>query len=214
MSLSNKLRQVFDEHGDRLPAYAWASEATRWTELVFCLLRQCVKGNSNGAREATDILAGMGLLDVNTLATLANDDARFFAQILIRCGFSNTEAKRGIGVLTSVATSVKANYSGKIQRLLRKHGEKLRDEMTATFREAGLARAELKYAVTHWLQNALSMPISLESDAVRRFCVENRVTVSQLVETADTLDVNVSLIDDLLEMMPEKKKGSRKSRRV
>jgi hypothetical protein len=54
--------------------------------------------------------------------------------------------------------------------------------------------------LTRWLQNALEMPIPLSNNEVQSFCKKYKCTVQQLVDAADTLDINVAIVDDLIKL--------------
>lgn len=76
----------------------------------------------------------------------------------------------------------------------------MRDELANALGGESLNAGQLRYAIGHWLQNALSVPISLEHPAVLGFCKKNGISVGELVAAADELDLNVALVDDLLEL--------------
>jgi hypothetical protein len=198
MHLTDRLKQIYEKHQDELPEYGWASERDRWAELMFCLLCRVRDDELDATRAAVDLLNLLGLLDVNVLAALSGQDAAILDRVLRSNGFSAAQASRGADVLKAVAARTRKDFHGKLQRVLRKHGELLRQELSGAFASCGLKRPDIDYAVSQWLQNAASLPISLESNAVKAFCKSNRVGMDQLLNAADALDVNVALVDDLL----------------
>jgi len=196
--LVRRLQSVFERHQDELPEYGWASEGDRWAELVFCLLCQVRNEEPEATRAAVDLLNLLGLLDVPVLARMEGEDAAILKRVLRSHGFTAADAARGEALLRAIAQRTTRRFQGKVQRVLRKHGERMRQEFTRAFAGAGLSETALEYALSQWLQNALSLPISLENDAVRAFCKAQRVRLADLVECADALDINMALVDDLI----------------
>lgn len=208
MTLADRLQRMYEKHRAELPEYAWASERDRWAELVFCLLSRLREEELEATRAAVDLLNLLGLLRVEVLAGLSGEDASILQRVLRSHGFSPAQASRAAEVLAAVAARTQQEYDGKLQRVLRKHGELLRRELSAAFTACGLEQTELDHAVSQWLQNAVNLPISLENDAVKAFCKSQRVRLDQLLEAADALDVNVALVDDLLAVaQPPRRRG-------
>jgi hypothetical protein len=203
MDLQATLRGLFLEHEADLGTYAWVSEDDRWAELVFCLLSRFGDRDPESLRDTVATLGGLGLLDLEMLAGDADPADRVAIVldfVLRRGGFSASEAARAARALRHVAEVIRRDHGGKLQRLLRRHGEALRDELVRAFGSDALAGDELGRAVSHWLQNALSLPISLESPAVAAFCARLGVTPQELWRAADELGLNLAVVDDLVEM--------------
>jgi hypothetical protein len=196
--IADELAQVYRKHQAELPEYGWASEGDRWAELVFCLVCRIRLDDLEATRACVDVLNMLGLLEPRVLATLDPDDAAMLNRVLQSHGFSVAEARKTIKVLQAVGLQTGKLFNGKIQRLLRNHGEKLRSEIARAFAGSGLSSRDLNHAATLWLQNALSVPLSLESDAVKAFCKSNGASLPELVDAADELNINMALIDDLL----------------
>jgi len=198
MNLVERLQRIYEKHEPELPEYGWASERDRWAELIFCLLSRVRVDELPATRAAVDLLNLLGLLEVKVLAGLTREDASILDRVLRSHGYSAAQATRGAEVLTAVAQRTQQEFEGKLQRALRRHGELLRQELSSAFASCGLQPTELDYAVSQWLQNAASLPISLESEAVKTFCRSHRVGLDKLIQAADALDLNVALVDDLL----------------
>lgn len=202
-SLEAQIQQLYEQYGSILSPYAWASETARWTELVFCLLHQCSDVDSEYTRAAVTMLQDLDLLEVDKLVRLddtTNENTITFATILKQHGFSEAATQHAAKVLFGAANIVKTHYNGKIQRYLRQHGQIMRDELVDSFADSILTKPQLEYAIVHWLQNTVNLPISLESKAVREFCEKNKVSIEDLLQACDALDINVAIVDDLLEL--------------
>lgn len=201
--LKDKLQEIYDQHEPDLSAYVWVSEADRWAELAFCLLNQLTDLEPEQVRMIVNRLQDLGVLRI---VALAGDGPEYqetrtvLAYVLKRYGFSDQDAERGVQLLTHVAQHVQRDYAGKIQGFLRRHAKMMRDELLETLKDPALGDRELRYAITLWLQNAVSLPISLESSAVVKFCQDNEAAPEDLWKAADGLDLNLALVDDLIEM--------------
>jgi hypothetical protein len=62
----------------------------------------------------------------------------------------------------------------------------------------GVEEPQLQYAVSHWLQNAVSLPVSLEHPAVIAFRSEFGLDAKGLEDVVDALDINLAVVDDVL----------------
>ena len=203
MDLKTQLQKLFEKHESDIGAYAWMYETDRWAELIFCLLNQYNLQDAEATRMTVNSLQYLGLLEIDKLAaleTIGDDHAVVLTYILKQHGFSEKDVPRAVRLLCQVASVIKKGYDGKIQRYLRRQGEVMRDELVNAFGHESLSTEQLRYAISHWLQNALSLPVSLEHQAVREFCSKNGVTLEDLLRTADELNLNIALVDDLLEL--------------
>jgi hypothetical protein len=203
MNLEAQIQQLHEQYGLFLSSSIWASENARWTELVFCLLHQCSDVDSEYTRAAVTMLQDLDLLDVNKLIFLddtTSENTITFFTILKHHGFSESATQRAAKVLFGAANVVNTQYNGKIQRYLRQHGQIMRDELVDSFADSILTKPQLEYAIGHWLQNVLNLPISLETKAVREFCEKNKISIEDLLQASDVLNINVAIVDDLLEL--------------
>lgn len=203
MELKAQLQQLYEQHEFDLATYAWASEDDRWAELVFCLLLQCSEQEPELTRSAVAVLQSLFLIDVGKMLHLSETTHEIrviYAYVLRQHGFSSDDVDLACSLLAHVANIVQHNYGGKIQRYLRRHGEVMRDELVSAFDSTSLDKSRMAYAISHWLQNVLSLPISLQHNAVVEFCQKSDVTPQDLWQAADELGINLAVIDDLLEM--------------
>jgi hypothetical protein len=202
-----QLQQLFERYESDIGTYAWMYETDRWAELIFCLLNQYNRQDTQVTRMAVSSLQYLGLLEIDKLAVLetpGDETVILLTYILKQHGFSEENARDAVRLLAQVAKVIQKEYGGKVQRYLRRQGELMRDELVKVFESESLSTEQLRYAVSHWLQNALSMPVSLEHQAVIEFCQKNEVTLEDFLSTADELNLNIALIDDLLELDMER----------
>ncbi len=203
MDLKTQLQALFEKYESDIGAYAWMYETDRWAELIFCLLNQYNQRNTDSTRMAVSTLQYLGLLESEKLAVLeipCNEDVVIVTYVLRKHGFSEEDIQRAVKLLAQVAKMIQKDYEGKIQRYLRHHGQVIRDELVNAFSGESLTTEQLRYAISHWLQNVLSLPVSLEHQAVIEFCNRNGVTLEDLMWASDELNLNTALVDDLLEL--------------
>jgi hypothetical protein len=72
------------------------------------------------------------------------------------------------------------------------------DDVDKLFDVPSSDRSALASAYTYWLQNALSMPLSLVDQTMWTFCEKNGVTPEELIAAADDLNINIAFLDDLI----------------
>jgi hypothetical protein len=186
----------------------WISERARWTELAFSLLTRVTHLPQKEVRRVTNELDALDLLDITELAAMptgagaaeTNIHARRTLEHLEGSGFEAGEARRGLATLQAISTSLVKNHGGKIQKCLRQAGEHILTELTMTFALSSLSEEEAGHALTFWLQNVLSLPLSLKDEAVLAFCTHYGLTPEQLTAAADELDINIALVDDLVQL--------------
>jgi hypothetical protein len=188
-------------------SHQWLSEADRWKEMVFALLTCCTKLPQQDVRLLSDELFQLDLLQISSLAGIitkpsashaVHPHSRRFIQTLQEGGFSKQEAARGLSVICQAASALAKGYSGKIQFYLRSYAEKILGDARSVFRFSELSDEEVRYAITLWLQNVCSMPVSLQDEAVQAFGKANRIAMKDFFASADEMDVNVAWVDDLI----------------
>lgn len=212
------LREATLTHGDGLAAgWQWLWEASRWRELALSLLLQVEGGPSGNSRALVEKMGNLGLLDVPALARLIRDaggldfddtHARRVLAVLQDGGFDPDKARRALTALAETARGLERHFGGKIQRYLRHYGEQMLRELGNFFQFTALSDAETQDAFTFWLQNVLSMPLSLVDKHMQAFCQQHGLTTEQLVAAADELDMNLAFLDDVLMSAALKKQGS------
>lgn len=205
MDISDELLAIASRHEEELTTLFWASEKDRWTELLFCVLNAFLDDPVR-ARELVATLAGAGLTEPDVLAQAGAPGAESGAALRFILGSQLVEpadVTRAAGLLTRIASVTENRFQGKLQRYLRRQGELMRDDLAGMFGDAGQPEgeqpaAELRLGLTHWLQNACGIPISVQDSSIQRFCEQRGVTVTQLADAADEIDFNLALVDDVI----------------
>lgn len=203
MDVRDELEALRERHAHELGSIAWTSEVDRFTELVFCLLN-AKEDDPPRVRTLVEVLARVGLDDPATLADATEPTSRAGATlrfVLAQYGIPADAVEDRAAILARLGTVVTSSFEGGIQRFLRRHAEAMRDELAALLTDAGhQVHDETRRAVTHWLQNAASMPLSVNDDAVEAFCRERGLTVADLQEAADAVGLNVAVVDDVIRL--------------
>jgi hypothetical protein len=201
------LRKTLTTEGsDLVLNHLWIWEVERWKELVFALLSRIIKISEDEVRDLVDNLAELELLDTTALSALCRDNgspnledsnARHILGLFQEKGLGEADAQRGLTAMCEVALGLQQHYGGKVQRYLRHYGELMLRDIEQSFHFSELNESEVKQAFIYWLQNVLNMPLSLVDENVVEFCKKNSLTVEELFEAADELDINFALVDDL-----------------
>jgi hypothetical protein len=200
MDLHEELLDLTARHAELIDGFPWAFERSRWEELVFCLLN-AFSDDAAGARAVVAALDGAGVLTPAALAEAGRDaDERgvVVRHVLLHHGFDDALTAAVASILAQVAAAVQERYSGRLQRLLRAHAEVMREELLGMVPDPEEYGVELTRAFSHWLQNAADLPICLVDGPVQSFLGAREITVAELEAAADTVDVNIALIDDVL----------------
>jgi hypothetical protein len=202
--LKEEIRGLYIRYRELLPdIYRWEDEKDRWEELLLCYFRRLADRSEPDLRRVLASLGDLGLLEPDRLSELVSSDghlnrqAPFFmllSTLLAGNGFETSVIEKTLTAVGEVARGIRMRH-GKIQLLLRKHARAMLEDLRSTT----LDRAVEEEILTTWLQ-ALEMPIASADDAVRRFTQERGCTPDDLTAAADSLDVNVSVIDDLIRL--------------
>ncbi len=203
--LKEEIRGLYVRYRDLLPdVYRWEDEKERWEELVFCYFRQLANKSESDLRRVVSALGDLGLLEAERLSVLVSDqgnlnyESPFFVQmskLLTENGFESDAADRTLKAIGQVARGIRVRH-GKLQILLRKHARALLDDL----RQTSLETAVEEEILSTWLQGALEMPIASADEHVTRFARERGCTLDDLTTAADSLDINVGVIDDLIRL--------------
>jgi uncharacterized protein YjbI with pentapeptide repeats len=205
--LEFELKKLLLENMNLFDRYQWPIEDLRWTELVLSLLLAQNKKHQDRIRELVVTLDSLELLDVEDLAGIPTHQegidmnythARRIYDILNEFGFNYEESQASIITLHEAAANLKQYHDGKVQKYLRKYGDRMVREVPQNFTFSRLSDRDSKYAFTFWFQNVLNMPISLEDENVLEFCKEFRVSFEQLQAEIDKLGANLGLFDDII----------------
>lgn len=191
----------------RLREFAWPYESDRWYKLVFAVLTQVCDQPEEELEELVDYLANLGHLQIEQLARISttedlvdstDDEAKKILAILRTKGISDEEALRALTLLCQIARGLEANYKGKIQRYLRAYGERILKDIPQALSLTGISNEDIRGVFVNWLQSVINMPLSLHSSKIDAFCQKQGITTKDLFQAADILDVNFSIVDDLV----------------
>ena len=84
------------------------------------------------------------------------------------------------------------------------------DQLQQMVMSTGVGEKESRKTAVLWLQNVANIPILLpEDDHIRDFCKKHKITKEELVDSADRLDLNVAVLDDLLALEASAGESSR-----
>lgn len=213
-----QLRKLITRYSDFFAYHQWPSEHERWVELIFALVTRISKKPESEIRYIVEELDDIGLLDIEELSNVqkAGNDIDFnspFAKRVFESllesrligdgstmsGFTREESKSSLLVISEAAKSLTENSDGKIQKYLRKYGQQMVDEFSDSFSFSGIDKKDLENAITYWLQNVLNMPIHLKTESIDTFCKDHQISNEELVNVADSLDINIALLDDMID---------------
>jgi AcrR family transcriptional regulator len=186
------------------PAHPWLWEVDRWRELVFALLTRVADNPEEDLRELTKQMADLDLLDVGELAKLHEDRdaplAQRITELMTEMGIAEDQAGAALTTVIEAAWGLDQHYGGEIQRYLRRYGEQMLREIDESFHFTEMKPDAVAEAFTYWLQNVLSMPLSLTDESEQAFCERYGFTPLELREAADRLGLNLSVVDDLVQL--------------
>jgi hypothetical protein len=192
---------------DQLSDYAWASETSRWNELVIFLASQMCDLQEHDLRELVKYLSDLGHLEVEQLARInmtgdtidrAGEEASKILGAFGRKGLPEEQALKVLLPLCQMARTLSSDFGGKIQLYLRSYGETMLKDVPERFSLKGIDDAGVRRVFTRWLQKVVNMPVLLQDSVVAEFCEKNGLGVTELVEAADNIDMNVAIVDELL----------------
>lgn len=221
MKKSDNKKQSFDKdqlrffvmeqwpaHAEQLNQYQWPWETKRWHELVFCVVLRIGHPmvEADVARRVVNIMADLDLLDIDTLASsIAKDgkpdknnlDVDLMQNILKRMGIADQKVVTIIETACRIASALKKQHGGKIQKYLRAYGERMLEESGSQLNLDNLDTADVRYIFGLWLQNVLNMPVLLGEPALDDICEAFHASLDDLVNVADDLDLNLAVLDDM-----------------
>jgi len=213
--LDFQLRKLLTKYSEVFDSHLWLSEHDRWVELIFCLVSTISNQSDPDVRDVIEVLDDLGLLEIEELAQipatkggidLNSAHAKRVIEILNESGFTKAESHKSVLAVYEAAKSLKKNHDGKIQKYLRKYGQKMLDEVTQEFSFSGINADDVRYAFTYWLQNVLNMPISLTDSNINNFCKDKKTNMRDLLDMADQMDINLALLDDLIQLERQESK--------
>lgn len=198
---------------NQLGVYNWASETSRWNELVAILASHVCEQSEDDMKELTQYLTDLGLLDVQKLAEIdvcdnkidrANKKVGKIIDIFERKDLSEEQALKFLLPLCQIAKKLSADFGGKIQLYLRSYGMTMLREAMAFFPLQGMSKDEALLIFTAWLQRVANMPVLLLTSEVNEFCKKHELSSAELIEAADNIDMNVAIIDEMLKLEAKK----------
>ena len=202
-----QLRKLLVKYSDLFAYHQWPSEHERWIELLFALVTRICRKPETEVRDVIEELDDLGLLDVEELSEIPaagghidfnSTNARHLIQVLSESGFTKEESRNTVLVMHEASTSLERHHDGKIQKYIRKYGQRMIDELSENFSFSKMRKHDVELAFTYWLQNVLNMPVNLKTKSTDAFCERFKVTDEKLVREADRMDVNLALLDDMI----------------
>jgi hypothetical protein len=151
--------------------------------------------------QATVLLEVLSRLQLSSVSALAHADentVQFIAKIILQLSTELTMATNVASAITSVARGVREQWAGYVQRFLRRHNLAMIEELGNHLHDFGIERNAASRAAILWLQNVANAPVLMEDERVRDFCARFNVSREQLIEEADRVGVNLSVLEDLL----------------
>jgi hypothetical protein len=209
IDLAFQLKRLIVDYGQVFEVHQWASEQSRWSELVFAILTRTSHKPHREIRNIVYKLNILGLLDIHNLADIPiingniktdHPSSKNLFGYLVEKGFTDKEAKNSILAVCEAANSLQLNFGGKIQKYLRNCGEMMIKELPKNFKFSKIKETDINYIFTYWMQNAMSMPLSLDDKNLQKFCSIFGADTSSLINEADKLDINLALLDDIVNL--------------
>jgi hypothetical protein len=204
---------VLDQRGLAV-SLPWPWEIERWIELLVAIMSVSPGPKPSELRALAGALTYDCVGGVEQWATLTKTDPayRHAMELFGSYGWVPREAAAQIRTLSRFAGKIQGRYQGHIQRVLRKHCERLRDEVATLLRASGVGSTGADGAATLWLQNVLSAPLALKTPAVAALMKKHRITASQWLDEADALGINVAILDDVVDAAASGQRLGRGSR--
>jgi len=133
----------------------------------------------------------------------SDDEARTLKKralsVLEEAGVKAEDAVRAVAVLKETSEAIQKAFDGKVQRFLRKVGDKALNDLVSTLSLKTLPKEQTKEALAFWLQNVAALPVSLGHESADRFCRAHGVDGEKLLQSTDSLNLNVAVLDDLIQ---------------
>jgi hypothetical protein len=207
------LRKAMMRHGRMVNgSHVWISEHDRWLELVFAIFASTSKSPEEQLRLLIRDLDALGLLSIDDEININNSQwITRCLEIATDCGVEELASRRAVEAVSEVAAALRSGYGGKLQKLLRQQGEHIREEIQSILAVKSLEKSEFQYALTYWLQNVLALPVSLLDNSVMEFLKQHALTMEEVVEAADSLNINLAVVDDLIHMEQTPRDGQNPS---
>jgi hypothetical protein len=181
--------------------HRWAHEGDRCQELLTSLLLRSMSLPEREVRFLANRLQFVGLMDVSQWAS-GDDEVLTLKKralsVLEDAGVQAEDAMRAVAVLQETSAAIQKAFDGKVQRFLRKVGDKALTDLVSALSLKTLPAAQTKEALAFWLQNVASLPVSLGHESTDRFCRAHGIDGEGLLHSTDELNLNVAVLDDLI----------------
>src|SRR5689334_12827090 len=132
MELRQYIQELYDRSYNDIQPFSWMYENSRLGELVFCFIYAFSKHDPRLIRMAIVNLQNLKLLDIRKFETLdqpKSENSIIVSYILKEHGFSEQDSKIILSLLAHISKILNERYHGKIQRMLRKYGDEIRERM-------------------------------------------------------------------------------------
>jgi hypothetical protein len=195
-------RLILRDGQDLFELQPWALESDRWAELAFSVLAELSDLPEETLRECVEELAALGLLSVPHLARPQDDKTGVahrarLSKALEDAGLPTETAAKATEALHDIAAGLQTHFDGHLQRYIRHYGEMMLNDLEGFFDFKTISDAQARNAFCYWMQNALLMPLSNIDGPVRAFCDDLGAKPGDMIEAADSMGVNLGLLDDL-----------------
>lgn len=220
--MQQKLKTMYEKYAEDYRAGTGMnileSENWRWHALVFCVVNNFLARKPPGDKPLSQFytdaqeqsvsivtaLQELNLLEIRFVANAVVDspngrELEKNALLLhaLRQHLTQEDAIKVVGILSSVAQLWQNSYGGKPQTYLRQWGMQMQREFAQYVSHAGIPYDRLVDIYAQWLQLVLRMPILWNHWTIKEYCAANRVSIDDLYEAADALDLNVFFMDEL-----------------
>jgi hypothetical protein len=193
----------------QLGVYDWASESSRWNELLTIIMSRICDVPEEDLRDLTKYLSDLGHLDIEQLARInvsgdeidrSDEEATKILDVFRRKGVTEEQALRILLLFCQIARGLNSNFGGKIQRYLRSYGDQMLKDIPKYFSLKSSSDDEIQQIFTLWFQKVLNMPVPLRDPILSGFCHKNDISTDELLEAADNINLNVAIVDEMLRL--------------
>jgi hypothetical protein len=159
------------------------------------VLYRARNNDPEGTRQAIITACGLGGDDAADLAGSTEDNSLIWKRALSVGRWPDAAIGDALVALSELGVAVAAQ--GRLQKLLRKTAETMRDNLVS---ELGFASNEAlgRATVGRWLQNTYNLPLTFEDSSLAELAGSPGFALEGLVEAAEQLGVNPTVLNDLI----------------
>jgi hypothetical protein len=195
--LKEEIARLYAAYRAELPeSINWEDEADRWHELVLYILDETTDLPLPELRRIVTAFATLGFLQPEAFSS--DGGAEEIAELLQKNGVKSEDARRSSNAIRTTAQNIKKHKT--LQAFVRDEGEKIVKKVAESILPSDLDATLARRIAVSWGQSALELPVLLSDEHVQRFCKAMKCTETQLVETADDLNVSVAILDELIQL--------------